>query len=74
MVQCLVDSWRNTIGSTGISVVLAFCESQDELANSDEECVEFAKELLLDFSFLYRDADDNNKKVCLLDADRSYSV
>lgn len=64
-----MDSWCNTIGSTGISVVLAFCESQNELANSDEERVQFAKELLENLRFLYWDANGDDKKVGLHDAD-----
>jgi hypothetical protein len=45
-VQRLADSWRTAIGSTGISVVLAFCDPQSDLVDSDEECVVFADHFL----------------------------
>ena len=64
MIQRLSDSWCNAIGSTGIAVVLAFCDSEEELANSDEERVEFAKYYLEGLRFLYRDTDGDDKKVC----------
>jgi hypothetical protein len=69
-VQRLADSWRNVIGSAGIAVLLAFCDSQEDLQNSDEERVEFAKYFLSDLRFLYRDADHDDKKVC----DAEYSL
>jgi hypothetical protein len=73
-VQRLADSWRNVIGSTGISAVLAFCDSHSDLLDSDEQRVKFAKECLERYRFLYRDADDNNKKVCHHDADRPFAL
>jgi hypothetical protein len=62
-VQRLADSWRNAIGSTGITVVLAFCDSQEDLEDSDKERVEFANYYLKDLRFLYEDTNDDNKKV-----------
>jgi len=59
-----VDSWCNAIGSAGIAVILAFCNSQEELVKSDEEHVEFAKYFLNELRFLYKDADGDNKLVC----------
>ena len=64
MVQCIVDSWCNIIRSAGVAILLAFCDSQDDLCNSDEECMEFTKYYLKDLCFLYTDTDDNDKKVC----------
>jgi len=64
MIQRLADSWRNIVGSAGISVVLVFCDSDDDLRDSDGERVEFAKYYLGDLRFLYRDADGDDKKVC----------
>jgi hypothetical protein len=66
-IQRLADLWRSAIGSTGIAVVLAFCDSQEDLESSDEERVEFANYYLKDLRFLYKDADDDNKKVCHAD-------
>jgi len=66
-VQCLADSWRNAIRSTGIAAILAFCDSQEDLQDSDEEHVEFAKNYLKDLWFLYQDTDDDDKKVCHTD-------
>jgi hypothetical protein len=62
-VQCIADSWCNIIRSAGVAILLAFCDSQDDLHNSDEECVKFAKYYLKDLHFLYTDTDDDNKKV-----------
>lgn len=44
-------------------ILLAFCDSQDDLRNSDEERMEFAKYYLKDLRFLYTDTDDDDKKV-----------
>lgn len=63
-IQRLADSWRNIIGSTGISVVLAFCDSHQELRDSDDERVQFAQYYLQDLRFLWEDADGDNPKVC----------
>jgi hypothetical protein len=64
MVQWVTDSWCNVIGSAGIAILLVFCDSQDDLHNSDEEHVEFAKYYLKDLCFLYTDTDHDDKKVC----------
>jgi len=45
-------------------VVLAFCDSQPDLVESDEQRVVFANHFLEDLRFLYRDADGKGKKVC----------
>jgi len=67
MVQCLADSWQNAIGSTSITAILMFCDSQEDLQDSDEEHMEFAKNYLKDLRFLYQDADNDDKKVCHTD-------
>ncbi|KAF8222298.1 hypothetical protein L208DRAFT_1323430 [Tricholoma matsutake] len=61
-VQCLADSWHNVVGSTGIAVLLAFLDAQEDLRDSDEECIEFAKYYLEDLRFLYKDTEHDNKK------------
>ena len=63
-VQRCADSWRNVVGSTGITGLLAFFDSQDSLRDSDEERQEFAKYYLKDLRFLYKDSDSEDKKVC----------
>ena len=63
-VQRCADSWRNVVGSTGITGLLAFFDSQYFLRDSDEEHQEFAKYYLKDLCFLYKDSDSEDKKVC----------
>jgi hypothetical protein len=62
--QRLSDSWCNVIGSAGIAVLLAFCDTQEILQDSDEERVEFAKYYLENLRFLYRESEHDDKKVC----------
>jgi hypothetical protein len=64
-VQCLSDSWHNVIGSASIAVLLAFCDTQESLQGSDEECVKFAKYYLEDLRFLYQASEHDGKKVCV---------
>ena len=54
--------WRNVVGSTGIAVLLVFLDAQEDLQDSDEERIEFAKYYLEDLRFLYKDTEHNNKK------------
>jgi len=59
-----MDSWHNIIGSAGIAILLAFCDMQEDLRDSDEERIEFAKYYLEDLCFLYVNTDHDDKKVC----------
>jgi hypothetical protein len=52
------------IGSTGLTVLLAFFDAQPLLRDSDDERVAFAKYYLQDYRFLYSDSDDEDKKAC----------
>ncbi|KAH9023765.1 hypothetical protein EDB85DRAFT_1894623 [Lactarius pseudohatsudake] len=61
-IQRLADSWRNVIGSIGISSVQTFCDSQDLLRDSDSERQKFASYYLEDLRFLYEDTDHEDKK------------
>ena len=63
MVQRLADSWRNVVGSTGIAILLTFLDTQEDLRDSDEEHIKFARYYLEDLCFLYKDTEHNNKKV-----------
>jgi hypothetical protein len=62
-VQHCEDSWRNVIGSTGITSLLALFNSREFLRDSDKERQEFAKYYLEDLRFLYKDSDRKDKKV-----------
>jgi len=57
------DSWRNTTGSTGIAVVLAYCNSNPDLKDSDENRQEFATHYLEHLRFLYTKSDGDNPLV-----------
>ncbi|KAF8483697.1 hypothetical protein DFH94DRAFT_723573 [Russula ochroleuca] len=61
-VQHCEDSWRNVIGSTGITSLLALFNSREFLRDSDKERQEFAKYYLEDLRFLYKDSDRKDKK------------
>ena len=52
------------MGSTGIAVLLAFMDSNDELRDSDEDRVVFAKYYLENLRFLYKDSENEDKKAC----------
>ena len=62
-LQCISDSWCSTVGSTAIAVVLAFCNANPELKNSDKNCREFAAEYFKHLHFLYHKADGDDVKV-----------
>jgi hypothetical protein len=62
-MQHVFDSWRNTIGSTAIAVVLAFCNVNPNLKNSNEDRQVFASEYLEDLRFLYRKSDGDDVNV-----------
>jgi hypothetical protein len=70
-VQRLADSWRNVIGSNGIAVLMAFFDTQLELQKSDEERIVFAKFYLEDLRFLYKDSENEDKRVCAPEHDPS---
>lgn len=62
-MQRVSDSWRSTMGSTAIAIVLAFCDGNPALKDSDENRQEFAAEYLEQLRFLYEKSDDNDAKV-----------
>ncbi|KAI0248045.1 hypothetical protein BJV78DRAFT_850438 [Lactifluus subvellereus] len=61
-VQRVSDSWRRTIGSTAIAIVLAFCNSNPDLKDSDEERQEFATYYLEHLRFVYENSDGDDPK------------
>jgi hypothetical protein len=65
-VQRVADSWHSAIGSAGITLLLSFCESEDDLKDSNEAHVKFAKKYLNGCCFMYWDTNSENKKVCLV--------
>lgn len=62
-MQRVSDSWRSTMGSTAIAVVLAFCNETAELKDSDADRQEFATQYLDDLRFLYEKSDGDNPRV-----------
>jgi len=62
-MQHVSDSWCSTMGSTVIAVVLAFCNANPNLKDSDENCQEFAAQYLKHLHFLYQKADGDDAKV-----------
>jgi hypothetical protein len=63
ILQRLADSWRCAIGSTALSVLIAFFESQDQLRNSNENCAEWSEYALDKLRFCYKKADGDDEDV-----------
>ena len=53
-------------------VLMAFFDDQPDLQNSDEECIIFAKFYLENLRFLYKDSENENKKLCDFDNNPSH--
>ena len=62
-MQRVSDSWRSTMGSAAIAVVLAYCNDNPELKNSDMNRQEFAAQYLEDLCFLYQKSEGDDVKV-----------
>ena len=62
-MQCISDSWRNTVGSAAIAIILAYCNSDAELKDSDDNRKEFAEHYLENLHFLYKKPDGDDPKV-----------
>ena len=62
-MQRVSDSWRNTIGSAAIAIILAFCNSNTDLKDSDDNRKEFAEYFLENLRFLYKKPDGDDPKV-----------
>jgi hypothetical protein len=65
-MQHVSDLWWNTIGSTAIAIVLAFCNVNPNLKNLNKDCRAFASEYLEDLCFLYRKTDRDNVNICII--------
>ena len=63
ILQRLADSWRSSIGSTALSVLIAYFESRDDLQDSDESRAEFANYALDKLRFCYKKADGDDEEV-----------
>ncbi|KAF8227755.1 hypothetical protein L208DRAFT_1404998 [Tricholoma matsutake] len=61
-MKCVWDSWCSTVGSTATAIVLAFCNANSDLKNSDENRQEFAMQYLEHLRFLYHKADGDDAK------------
>lgn len=64
-LQRVSDSWRNSIGSTGIIILLSYCDGHPDLKNSDANRIEFATYYLEHLRFLYKKAEGDNPDVCI---------
>jgi hypothetical protein len=62
MAWHLSDLWHTAIGSIGILSVLAFCNTQDNLRDLDEQHVGLAIYFLNSFHFLYKDSENEKKR------------
>jgi hypothetical protein len=65
ILQRLADSWRSSIGSTALSVLIAYFESRDDLRDSDENRAEFAECALDKLRFCYKKANGEDEEVSL---------
>jgi hypothetical protein len=65
-LQRLADSWRNAIGSSALSILIGFFESQDDLRESDEKRAEFADYALDKLRFCYKKANGDDEEVSAL--------
>jgi hypothetical protein len=68
-LQRLADSWRNAIGSTALSVLIAYFESkdedpdQDDSEDPDESRAKFAEFALDKLRFCFKKADGDDEEV-----------
>jgi hypothetical protein len=62
-LQRLADSWRSSIGSAALSVIIAYFEAQDDLRESDEKRAAFAEIALDKLRFCYKKADGDDEDV-----------
>jgi hypothetical protein len=62
-LQQLADSWRSSIGSTALSVLIAFFESHENLKDSDDNRAEFAEYALDKLRFCYKKANGDDEEV-----------
>jgi hypothetical protein len=67
-MQRISDTWRSHFGSTAISILNAFFDSEDiaEDFTTNESHQVFAQNTLKNFAFLYSDTALANPKVCNL--------
>ena len=64
-MQRLADSWRSSIGSAALSVLIAYFESKEDLKDSDESRTEFAEYALDKLRFCYKKAEGNDEEVSI---------
>lgn len=62
-MQRVSDSWRSTMGSTAIAVVLAYCNGEARLQDSDKNRQEFATHYLENLRFLYKKSEGDDVDV-----------
>jgi hypothetical protein len=62
-MQRVSDSWRSTMGSTAIAIVLAYCNNTPSLEDSDKERQAFAVDELEKLRFIYETSEGDDPKV-----------
>ena len=62
-MQRLADSWRSSIGSVALLIIITFFESQDDLKDSDENRAKFAEYALDKLRFCYKKANGDDEEV-----------
>ena len=62
-LQRLADSWHCSIGSSALSILIAYFESQDNLQDSDEGCADFTEYALDKLRFCYKKAEGDDEEV-----------
>ena len=65
-MQRIADSWCSPIGSTGISVLIAFFQAHLDLYPTDSDRQDWAAWYLGKFRFVYKQADGDDKSVCVI--------
>lgn len=64
-MQCIADSWHSPIRSTAISVLIGFLQEHLDLYPTDSDRQEFAAWYLDKFCFVYKQANGDDKSVCV---------
>ena len=65
-MQRIADSWHSPIGSTRISVLIVFSQAHSDLYPTDSDRQDWAGWYLDKFYFVYKQADVDDKIVCVI--------
>ena len=64
-MQWVSNSWSSPMGSMAIMVLIAFFNAQEGPFGTDIYRQEWAARYLENLHFVYKDAEGNDKKVCV---------